>query len=165
MNNDKADRLKHLPPAARVALVGIHNADCALSVKLRYVVKPRGTTTLFVYPGSELMGVHYDVWRNHVGRWVRLWEWHGTDEGMIGGPAKRQADFTFFGGVWEWPETYSHDELRWHADRLEQWLADERYEFSARCRAKVESKIISLRQSGRGLTHVEEWLEEMESKS
>ena len=95
------------------------------------------------------MGVPYEVWKQHEGRRpIRLWEWHGTGEGMIGGPTKREADFTFFGGIWEYPGQYSGEELLRHAQRLEDWLADERYEFSPDCRARVEKKITSLR-SGR----------------
>jgi hypothetical protein len=60
--------------------------------------------------------------------------------------AKREADFTFFGGLWEFPEQYSGEELLAHAQRLENWLADERYEFSSRCRAEVERKIASNRK-------------------
>lgn len=146
---NKSERLKHLPPAARVARVDIHDADCALSVKLRYVIKPRDARTWFVYPGRELMGVHYDIWRNHVGRWVRLWEWHGTDEGMIGGPEKRQADFMFFGTMWEFPETFSRQVQLDYADRLERWLADDRYEFSERCRRNVDAQINDLRHPRR----------------
>ena len=84
---------------------------------------------------------------------------------MIGGPAKREADFTFFGGVWEFPESFSPEEQLAHADRLERWLADDRYEFSARCRANVEAKIKYLRHfispTRARLTHVEEFMEEM----
>jgi len=98
------------------------------------------------------MGVPYEVWKQHEGRRpIRLWEWHGTGEGMIGGPTKREADFTFFGGPWEYPEQYSGEELLRHAQRLEDWLADERYDFSPRCRAEVEQKIASWLASKAGM--------------
>jgi hypothetical protein len=88
----------------------------------------------------------YDVWKQHEGRRpIRLWEWHGTGEGMIGGPPKRQADFVFFGGLWEFPGHYSPEEQLAFAQELEDWLADERYEFSSACRARVEGKIKRLR--------------------
>lgn len=98
-------------------------------------------------PGKELWGVPYEIWKQHEGRRpIRLWEWHGTGEGMIGGPTKRQADFTFFGALWEFPEQYSSGELLAFAKELEDWLADERYAFSPRCRAEVERKIASNRK-------------------
>lgn len=145
----KTDRLKQLPPAARLAQVRPYDLTGGLSVKIRYVQNPRGSYSCSVHPGQELMGVPYEVWKQHEGRRpIRLWEWHGTGEGMIGGPTKREADFTFFGGIWEYPGQYSGEELLRHAQRLEDWLADERYEFSPDCRARVEKKITSLR-SGR----------------
>jgi hypothetical protein len=91
--------------------------------------------------------VPYEVWKQHVGRGpVRLWEWHGTGEGMIGGPAKREADLVFFGSLWEFPEQYLAEELLSEAQLLEDWLLDDRYEFSARCRAQVEQQIVKCRR-------------------
>jgi hypothetical protein len=142
-----SDRLKHLPPAARLAQVRPYDLAGGLLVKIRYVQKPRGSYSCSVSPGQELLGVPYEVWKQHEGhRPIRLWEWQGTGEGMIGGPAKREADFTFFGGLWEYPDRYSVGELLAHAQRLEDWLSDERYEFSPRCRAEVERKIASNRK-------------------
>lgn len=150
----KSERLKHLPPAARVAQVSSYEAEGCLQIKTRYVRKPYdGGCSHFVYPGKELWGVPYEVWKQHEGRRpIRLWEWHGTGEGMIGGPAKREADFAFFGGIWEYPGQYSGEELLRHAQRLEEWLADQRYEFSPRCRAKVEEKIVRNRKRAMAAT-------------
>ena len=141
------DRLNHLPPAARAAQVCASDAAPGLEIRLRYVRKPHdGGHSLFVYPGKDLWGVPYEVWKQHEGRRpVRLWEWHGTGEGMIGGPAKRQAGVCFFGGKWEFPEHYSADELRAYAQKLEAWLADARYEFTPAWRERIERKIQSLR--------------------
>jgi hypothetical protein len=52
----------------------------------------------------------------------RLWEWHGTGEGMIGGPTKRQADFTFFGALWEFPEQYFVRRWRGRSRAIASWL-------------------------------------------
>ncbi len=151
----KPDRLKNLPPAARIAQVCPYELADGVLVKTRYVRKPYdGGRARSVHPGMELWGIPYEVWKQHEGRRpIRLWEWHGTGEGMIGGPAKRQADFVFFGSLWEFPEQYSGEELRSHAKELEDWLADERYEFSSRCRAEVERKIASNRR----LAGIEGW--------
>lgn len=112
-----------------------------------------------MHPGMELWGVPYEVWKQHEGgRPIRLWEWHGTGEGMIGGPAKRQANFAFFGSLWEFPHHFSSSRLLRHAEHLEEWLADERYEFSPRCRAELEAKIACDRR----LAAIEGW-DEMDS--
>jgi len=143
----KPDRLKLLPPAARVASVRVHRSSGALMVVTRYVLWPFDWEASGICHDSGLWGVPCEVWKQHVGRGpIRLWEWHGTGEGMIGGPAKRQADFTFFGSLWESAEKYLAEELRRAAQQLEDWLADERYEFSSRCRADVERKIESCRR-------------------
>ena len=143
----KQDRIKHLPPAAKVAMVCPYDVKGGVLVKTRYVRKPHDWSSRSVHPGMDLWGVPFDAWKRHEGRRpIRLWEWHGTGEGMIGGPAKRQADFTFFGSMWEFPHLYSREELLRHAMELAEWLADDRYEFSERCRAEVEGKIASNRR-------------------
>lgn len=142
----KQDRLKYLPPAARMASVRVHRPTGGLTVVTRYVLKPHDGEEVGICPNSGLWGVPFEIWKQHLARGpIRLWEWHGTGAGMIGGPAKRQADFTFFGSLWEFPEQYSAEELQREARRLEDWLADDRYEFSPRCRAQVKRKIESFR--------------------
>jgi len=150
----KHDRLKHLPPAAQVALVCIYKEDGGVLVKTRYVQKPHAGSARSVHPGSELWGIPYEVWKRHEGKGpIHLWEWHGTGEGMNGGPVKRQANFVFFGSMWEFPNQYSRAELLRYAEHLERWLADERYEFSPRCQAELEQKI----NMHRKLAVTEEW--------
>jgi hypothetical protein len=54
----KPDRLKNLPPAARVAQVCTSDAAPGLEIKLRYVRKPYdGGHSRFVHPGMELWGI------------------------------------------------------------------------------------------------------------
>lgn len=108
----KQDRVKHLPPAAQVALVCPYDEDGSILVKTRYVQKPYAGSARSVHSGGKFWDIPFEVWKQHEGkRPIHLWEWHGTGEGMIGGPPKRKADFVFLGSIWEFPNQYSRTEL------------------------------------------------------
>jgi hypothetical protein len=141
----KDSRLATLPAAARVASIRLRE-DGRLQVKLRYVCQPWEKGSCWFGSDHEYQGVPYQRWHAHAGRIVRLWEWEGTGEGMIGGPAKRQVGVIFWGGAAEFPYQHSAEECLSTADELEAWLADDRYDFTDRNREEVLAKIAQLRQ-------------------
>lgn len=141
-------RLATLPPAARVASIRLRE-DGRLQVKLRYVCQPWEKESCWFGSDHEYQGVPYQRWHAHAGKIVRLWEWVGTGEGMIGGPAKRQVGVIWWSESIEFPLINNEGERLDAADRLEAWLADERYEFSDANRKEVKGKIAMLSQPPR----------------
>jgi hypothetical protein len=133
----KESRLLNLPPAARVALIRKTEGVFGLKIKFRYVFRSDDRDAVWLPVGHKWDGVPYERWLAHAGKIVRLWEWVGTGEGMIGGPAKRQAGVIWWGGAAEFPYKHSAEKCLETADELEAWLADDRYEFTDRNREEV----------------------------
>jgi hypothetical protein len=137
-------KLADLPPAARLALVSLQE-DERIEIHLRYVVPPQHQQSVCIGKEEEWFGVPYQKWCEHLGKIIRLWEFHGDGPGMIGGPAKREVGWIWWIGAAEFPLSFSTEECLETASRLENWLADERYEFSDSNREDVLDIIYVLR--------------------
>lgn len=137
-------KLADLPPAAMLALVSLEK-DGRIRIHLRYVVPPREKQSYFIGKEEELFGVPYQKWCEHLGEIIRLWELNGDGPSMIGGPVKREVGTIWWCGAAEFPLSYSTEECMETASRLENWLADERYEFSDSNREDVLDQIYQLR--------------------
>jgi hypothetical protein len=140
----KRIKIADLPPAAVLAMASLQS-DGRVKIHLRYVVLPRDKYFVWIGQEEDYFGVPFQKWCENLGKVIRLWEWHGTGPGMIGGPVKRPVGTIWWGGAAEFPLLHSNEECLQTATRLEKWLADTRYEFSDLNREDILDKIYRLR--------------------
>ena len=125
--------------ARRYATISRSN-DGALLVDFRYADAERGERSGHrLDPGESLEGVPFEQWATHVGQQVDLSTWHGTGEGMIGGPDRMRVAGILYDGPLTEPclRAAFTEEIEAEIARWEAALVDDRYEYTPDVRRDI----------------------------
>lgn len=86
-----------------------------------------------IQPGELYLGVPYSKWADHLDEVIDLTTWEGTGEGMIGGPTRTLVEV-----ILDHPLSFvsftSEEEVLRAIGEVEDWLRDDRYEFTTEAR-------------------------------